>query len=177
MNKKTRNSTCTVCPDKCSWNSHVNNCYRYELYQEDENRTFEDMKQRYQKAKMEGKTAQDMYEAAKNEYKATQNKVYDMIDRARQALERLDQIALKPNPLTIVNYIELMIESEQQEAKPGFTQRINHLRDAKKNAEIIQRLKTEGYNSFNFQSSDLERLDREFQEIVNQMKQQDTTNA
>jgi ABC-type multidrug transport system fused ATPase/permease subunit len=138
MNNKTKNATCAVCPDKCSWKSHTNCCYRFELYQEDENRTLEDMKQRYEKAKMEEKTAQDMYEAAEKEYKATQNKVYDMIDRARQALERLDQIALKPNPLTIVDYIDIMIESETQEAKPGWMQRIEHLREARTKAETMQ---------------------------------------
>jgi hypothetical protein len=177
MDTKNQNSKCSVCSDKCSWTSHANNCYRYELYEEEEIRTIEEMMERYQKAKTDGIAAQDIYETLKNDFKKTQMKVYGMIARAQEAIKRLDQIALKPNPLNIVNYIELMIESEQQEAKPGFTQRINHLRDAKKNAEIIQRLKTEGYNSFNFQSSDLERLDREFQEIVNQMKQQDTTNA
>ncbi|CAF1353371.1 unnamed protein product [Adineta steineri] len=174
MNNKTKNATCTVCPDKCSWNSHVNNCYRYELYQENENRTFEDMKQRYQNAKMKGKTAQEMYEAIKNEYKATQNKVYDMIDRARQALERLDQIALKPNPLTIVNYIEIMIESETQEAKPGWMQRIEHLREAKTKAEMMQHANNQTTENLFVQSNNLRNLDNEYEKSLDQIEEHNT---
>jgi hypothetical protein len=175
MDTKDQNSKCSVCSDKCSWTLHTNNCYRYELYQEDEIRTVEDMKKRYQKAKTDGTAAQDIYESLKNDFKKTQMKVYSMIGRAQQAIERLDQIALKPNPLTIVNYVELMIESEKQEAKPGFKQRINHLHEAKKNAEIIQRMKTTAYDDSIFQSSDLELLESEYKKFVSQIKEENTT--
>lgn len=42
-----------------------------------------------------------------------------MIKKAQQSLRRLDEIALKPNPLTQVDYLEILIESEKAEAKSG----------------------------------------------------------
>ena len=49
------------------------------------------------------------------------------LQQARKCIERLDEIALKPNPLSEVEYISLMIESEQDQKKPGFLQRIHLL--------------------------------------------------
>jgi hypothetical protein len=174
MTPKNQNAQCSVCPDKCSWTLHVNNCYRYELYEENEIRTIEDMKERYQKAQLDGKAIQDLYESLKNDFKKTQTKVYGMIHGAQQAIERLDQIALKPNPLTSVNYIELLIESEEQEVKPGWKQRIDHLREAKRNAETIQHVKNETYDELFVQSSDLERLDSEYKKCIDGMKEHET---
>ena len=41
-----------------------------------------------------------------------------MSREAKEIMQRLDEIALKPNPLSEVEYIDLLIESERQEAKP-----------------------------------------------------------
>jgi hypothetical protein len=37
----------------------------------------------------------------------------------RKSLQRLGEIALRPNPLTDVEYVKLLIENEKREAKPG----------------------------------------------------------
>ena len=42
---------CTVCPNKCSWDRHVNNPYRFELYDAEEVVTLDKLKQKYFKAK------------------------------------------------------------------------------------------------------------------------------
>ena len=55
----------------------------------------------------------------------------------------MDEIALKPNPLTEVEYLELLIESEKREAKPGWKQRIQYLEEAKRHAEILSKVKDE----------------------------------
>ncbi|CAF2743275.1 unnamed protein product [Rotaria sp. Silwood2] len=162
MNRKDpQNAQCTVCPDKCSWNSHINNCYCYTLYQEDEIRTNEDMRQRYLAAKTDSETIQNICEGLKNDFRKTKIKVYGMINCAREAIVRLDQIALKPNPLTIVNYIDLIIESEEQEAKHGWKQRIEHLTEAKKGAGLIQHIKDEEYGDILLQLGDLDYHDNE----------------
>ncbi len=59
-------------------------------------------------------------------------------------MERLQEIALKPNPLSTPDYIDLMIESKKQEAKPGFQDRIQSLMDVRKKAEIISKVSTGG---------------------------------
>ena len=39
-----------MCPGKCTWRKHVNNPYFFELYQEDEVRTQDDLKRNYAEA-------------------------------------------------------------------------------------------------------------------------------
>ena len=67
--------------------------------------------------------------------------VMSMINQAQQSLHRLDEIALKPNPLSQVQYLELLIESEKNEAKPGWKQRIQYFEEAKRHAIILSRVK------------------------------------
>ncbi|CAF0975138.1 unnamed protein product [Rotaria sordida] len=102
MANKDLNASCSICPGKCIWNSHFNNPYRFELYQEDETRTSEEMKKRYEKARNDGKTALNLAELLKKDFEKTQMTVYGMIGNARKAIERLEQIALKPNPLSLL---------------------------------------------------------------------------
>lgn len=67
--------------------------------------------------------------------------VMTMINQAQQSLYRLDEIALKPNPLTQVQYLELLIESEKNEAKPGWKQRVQYFEEAKRHAVILSKVK------------------------------------
>ena len=53
------------------------------------------------------------------ELKAIHLQVMETIEEARQCLKRLDEIALRPNPLSETDYLELLIEAEKREAKPG----------------------------------------------------------
>jgi hypothetical protein len=169
MDAKNENSKCTVCPDKCIWNSHVNNAYKFELYQDSEIRTSEDMKERYQKARKDGTTTQNICEILKNDFKETQMNVCKMIGRARIAIERLEQIALRPNPLSVIQYIDLLIMSEQREAKPGWQQRIKHLNEAKQKAEIIQKVKNGNNDDWFAGSSDLDDLDNKFKDLASKI--------
>ena len=43
-------ASCMVCPGgTCQWTQHVNNPYRCDMYQEDEERTQEELRQKYVK--------------------------------------------------------------------------------------------------------------------------------
>ncbi len=68
--------------------------------------------------------------------------VAGLIKNSRMSLERLHEIALKPNPLSVPDYIDLMIESEKQEAKPGFKDRIRSLLEVRKKADTISKVST-----------------------------------
>lgn len=65
------------------------------------------------------------------------NKVLKMIFKAQQSPQRLDEIVLKLNPLTRPDYLELLIESEKNEAKPGWKQRVEYYEATKRQAEIL----------------------------------------
>ena len=65
----------------------------------------------------------------------------EMIVKAQQCLRRLDEIALKPNPLTQLQYFDLLIESEKNEAKTGWQKRVQYYEEAKRQAEILSKVK------------------------------------
>jgi hypothetical protein len=169
MTPKDQNAQCSVCPNKCSWTAHVINSYQFVLYQESETRTSEDMKKRYQRATNYGQIAQEMVEVLKYEFTVIQTKVIDMIDGARKAIQRLEQIALKPNALSVIQYIELLIETEKNEAKLGWQQRIHHLNEAKQKAEIIQKLKNQEANDLFADSSEFQALQNRYKHLAAEM--------
>ena len=56
-------------------------------------------------------------------------------------MQRLDKIALKQSPLTQVQHLDLLIEAEKQEGKPGYQSRIQIYEKAKKEAQILETAK------------------------------------
>ena len=56
------------------------------------------------------------------------------------SIERLKQIALKPNHLTEVEYIDLLIESEKREARARWHERVQALEQVRKKAEFLTSL-------------------------------------
>ena len=61
-----------------------------------------------------------------------------MIGTIKQSLSRLDEIALKPNPLTEVQYIELLIQSEKDKAKPGREQLVEYYKEMKQQVQLLK---------------------------------------
>ena len=87
--------------------------------------------------------AKDMVANMEGNLKFLEKKVLEMAREAKENMQHLDEIALKPTPLTEVEYIDLLIESEKQEAKPGFQQRIKYYENIKQQALIMTKLKDE----------------------------------
>lgn len=64
------------------------------------------------------------------------------VDQVCKSLQRLEEIELRPNPLTEVDYINLLIRSEEQQVKPGWQDRVKYLNDVKKIAQTIAKVKS-----------------------------------
>ena len=135
------NAACKVCPGHCSWRRHYNNGYHFELYEEMETRTSQDLLQRYNQAKSDKDKLQNMIGGMEKELLQLQNAVLYNIRQARGCLQRLDEIALKPNPLTEVEYIDLLIKSEEQQKKPGWKNRMKYFQVVRQQAEILAKVK------------------------------------
>ena len=56
----------------------------------------------------------------------------------KKCVDRLKQIGLNSNPFSSSDYIDLLIESEKNQAKPGWQGRIKGLQDLKKIHETIK---------------------------------------
>ena len=136
----TKNAVCGVCPEKCSWKMHKNNPYRFELYQDYQTRTSDVLKKRYVSAVSSKEQLEGVIEGMKKELDALNMAVFRKLEQARRSIEHLQQIALKPNYLTEVEYINLLIESEKREAKPRWLDRVKALEGVRQQAVIVSEL-------------------------------------
>ncbi|XP_073804437.1 uncharacterized protein si:ch73-170d6.2 isoform X3 [Danio rerio] len=139
-----KDGKCRVCPGKCVWNVHFNQKYKWTYVKERKKETYQDLKKRFEEANGEVMTKEKIFAELEYELEVVQKIVTGLIGDSKKSLERLQEIALKPNPLSTPDYIDLMIESEKQEAKPGFTDRIQSLMEVRKNAETISKIPTGG---------------------------------
>ena len=132
---------CTVCTKHCHWSEHRNLPYIIRYRKETETRTSDDLKKKYETAVLGKTKVQGMIEHLGEDLLNVHTTVMGMIVKAQQSLRRLDEIALKPNPLTQLEYLELLIESEKNEAKPGWKKRVQYYEEAKRQAEILSEVK------------------------------------
>ena len=63
--------------------------------------------------------------------------VLSKMEQARRSILCLKEIALKPNLLTEVDYIYILIESEKQMATPGWRTRVEALKRVQQKAEFL----------------------------------------
>lgn len=97
-----KRGNCRICPRNCNWSDHRNLPYLIECKTITETRTAEGLKKKYHKAVQQKATCEQMMKSIKESLQDIHVQVYTKIVRAQQSLRRLDEIALKPNPLTQV---------------------------------------------------------------------------
>ncbi|XP_028328301.1 uncharacterized protein LOC114479060 [Gouania willdenowi] len=134
------NGYCNQCPSKCYWNVHFNQKYRWHYNEVKEKRNVEELKKKYQKASGEKITVQGLVDKMKVEYEEVQKWVVVLMEQSAKCLNRLKEIALRPNPLSTPEYIEMLIEGEKKEGKPGWKQRVHALNSMKEKAELMAKV-------------------------------------
>ena len=78
-----------------------------------ETRNHDDLKNKYEVASSRKATAEEMIASSEQQLESAHAQLLTMTEEAQQCVEKLGKIALKPNPLTQVEYIQLLIESEK----------------------------------------------------------------
>ena len=139
---------CTVCPKKCFWNIHSNQPYVYVYEPETKVGTLQVLKTRYEQAEGKKLAAEQIVRNSANEFEAAQVELLSLAEAARKSIERLEEIALKPNPLSVVEYIDLLIKAEEMEGKPNWQERKHRLQEVRKTAERIQEVKENKLDPF-----------------------------
>ncbi|XP_071348456.1 uncharacterized protein [Trachinotus anak] len=135
-----RNGNCTVCPGECVWSVHHNQKYKWEYKEVKEKRTVKELKEKYLKASKAKAPVEALVEKLKDEYDHVQGEVVALMERSAQCLNRLKEIALKPNPLSTPEYIDMLIEGEKSEGKPGWKQRVQALMAMREKAEYMAKV-------------------------------------
>ncbi|XP_063814159.1 uncharacterized protein LOC135054768 [Pseudophryne corroboree] len=131
---------CRQCPGKCIWNVHFNQRYKWEYVAKTEKRTYDELKKNYQEASGEVMTAERLVKQLNRDYHKVKIGVFGLIDQSSKSLKRLREIALVPNPLSTTEHIDLIIQSEEQEAKPGYKERIQSLMEVREQAMLLEKI-------------------------------------
>ncbi|XP_044225087.1 uncharacterized protein LOC122994455 [Thunnus albacares] len=131
---------CTQCSGKCCWNVHFNQKYRWDYPEVKEKRTVKELKEKYLKASKAKMPVQALFDELNAEYDHVQADVVTLMKRSAECLNRLKEIALKPNPLSTPEYIDMLIEGEKSEAKPGWKKRVQSLMKMREKAECLAKV-------------------------------------
>lgn len=136
---------CTVCPKGCAWDEHVNNDFRIVTYSEKVKKTYEELKSKYENAQAQEKKQICVLQKLKLEFSSLYKRVQTMISNVRCYINKLNEIALRPNPLTDIDYIDLLIESEKSEKKYGWQERVKIFHRLREEAELVAKTKEEDF--------------------------------
>ncbi|CAL8316875.1 unnamed protein product [Gadus morhua 'NCC'] len=132
-----KDEKCTVCPGKCVWTIHFNQKYRWDYVKEKHMKTIQQVKDKYEKATEAKITVEELIGHQAEEVLNLQDEIMSLMDTSSRCIARLKEIALRPNPLSTPEYIELLIEGEKSEGKKGYLARIQSLENMKGNAQIM----------------------------------------
>ena len=140
------NGICRKCPNNCHWSEHVNDAYRFETKYETVEKEYGDIRKRYNIA-VEGLTeAESVLKQVEEEFKNTNRIVLNFVAEMQRGLKKLSEIALKKDPLQQVDYLNLLIESEKSQAKPGWQDRVKSLQKTRDEAIQINSLGKPGFD-------------------------------
>lgn len=128
---------CKVCPKECHWSVHKNNSFRIETYNIKVKKTYEELKRKYEIAQQEEQKHRSVLGKVKNAFTSLGSKVMKMVHDVRGYLNKLNEIALRPNPLSDIDYIDLLIESEKNERKYGWENRIKLFKKMREESELV----------------------------------------
>lgn len=118
---------CTVCPQKCFWTIHRNNGYVHKVENVKVTVTIAEMKKNYEEALEKQLTDEEYIESMTDSLEYMSNKIWEMLEESNECKSKLKKIALRPDPLSTVEHIDLWIKSEELEKQPGYIERIHSL--------------------------------------------------
>ncbi|XP_078029586.1 uncharacterized protein LOC144465132 [Epinephelus lanceolatus] len=131
---------CTQCRGKCYWNVHHNQKYSWEYKEVKEKQTVTELKEKYLKANEAKAPVEVLIGKLRAAYDNVHTQVVKFMEMSAQCLNRLKEIALKPDPLSTSEYIDMLIEGEKSEAKPGWKQRVQSLMAMREKAQLMAKV-------------------------------------
>ncbi|XP_030257759.1 uncharacterized protein LOC115572086 [Sparus aurata] len=131
---------CNQCASKFILGVHFNQKYKWDYTGVKEKRTIKELQEMYKQAKDAKKPVEAMIVTLKAEYDRVQAEVEKLVESSTECLNRLKEIALKPDPLSTPEYIDMLIEGEKSEGKPGWKQRVQSLMTIRDRAETLAKI-------------------------------------
>ncbi|XP_052105237.1 uncharacterized protein LOC127738140 isoform X2 [Mytilus californianus] len=139
---------CTVCSNRCHWKMHVNNDFRIISYSVQVEKTYENLKEKYKLAKEQEKKQRSTLDRVKCAFSFLSKSVMVIINDVRIHINKLSKIALRQDPLSDVEYIDILIENEKTERKNGWQNRCKLFCKFRDEAELIAKTSDQNFMPF-----------------------------
>lgn len=153
MNQDT--GQCRICTGKCIWSDHKNTPYIFKYVTETVTKTYAEMKERYEQAVGQKLTHETYIEKLHYDAEDKVENIMSMMNEMNRCKTRLKEIALRPDPLSAIEHIDLMIQSEETEKQSGYLNRIKMLQEIKRMALVDKDVESFGQN-FQLTRKDIE---------------------
>ena len=135
MDSKGRYRICS-----CSWNVHFNQKYRYEMVKEKVKRSSDAIRRQYQGAAADTLSNEQLLDKIQKEIDNYEGQLVALVNKTYHCIGRLQEIALKPHPVSTPAYIDLMFETEKKEHSPGYQQRMATFQKFRQMSELTTQL-------------------------------------
>lgn len=127
---------CTQCTKMCFWDTHKNTPYKFKYVTVKKQKTYTEKEEKYRRAENEKMTKKKVVKRMQEELCVIEEEIMKLMEKINKCNNILKEIALRPDPLSVVEHIDLLIESEKLEKRPGFQSRIASLQNCRKRATI-----------------------------------------
>lgn len=132
---------CKACPKKCYWEIHSNVPYIIEYVKTTEKTTSQELYEKYRTAKSTKKYTEEIVDGLTTEFMQISLRSLQLQKEIKKIIDKLMSIALKKNMSeSTIEYIDLNIQSEKDEKKPGYLERIQGLNDMKKHYQLLEEI-------------------------------------
>ena len=116
---------CKVCKGKCDWSVHLNQDYVWVEYQEAVTKTDEYLKKKYVQKKSEKSAKEQILEGLEKDISRNNVELMQTQEEMKNTINELKKIALNKDVFeSAEQHIDLLIENEKFERKPGWQKRI-----------------------------------------------------
>ena len=130
--------TCNVCPGNCLVGDHTNENGKWDFKQELEIKTMYDIQKAYQDAMGKKLNAEELLKSLELEVEQLTTKILKTMEEITRCSNQLKEKALRGNPITNLEYIQMIIDEEKTNGKPGYEERIKSLEDVLERAKLTQ---------------------------------------
>ena len=99
-------------------------------------KTYQDMEAKYLSATEKSEKSKSLLDKIKEQYDNVMEQNEKLVIDVKHCINRLKEIALKPNPISEIEYINILIENEKEGRKDGYKERVKILEELRAKAEI-----------------------------------------
>ena len=134
------NGKCEVCG--CHWTRHQNTPYRWEYVVDKGYRPNEQMKAIYDQAVRDAGSCEAAIGNLRSQFEDQWQQAYKHLQQYRAHLEELNHIAMKPQKTTAVDYLEHLIQVQEQTKPAGYQEKVKFYRQALEMEKLASELGT-----------------------------------